>query len=186
MSTNYSNYSKLLYYMRAFSFVLHDLFNLFISLQLSDGSDYTTRRQMLVFDQNNLDLNITVPVLDNDIHEPLEDFFGRLETEDSSTTLTPNSTVIRILDDDCRLHEYIGPYAGTIVTITETSQIKASQWGIKIAVRCPQLKRKYCNDEFKIRLCVLIHDFYNSSHTSLHIGHRPLFANACGYRNKVP
>ena len=101
-----------------FSFVLHDLFNLFISLQLSDGSDYTTRRQTLVFDQNNLDLNITVPVLDNDIHEPLEDFFGRLETEDSSTTLTPNSTVIRILDDDCRLHEYIGPYAGTIVTIT--------------------------------------------------------------------
>lgn len=97
---------------------------MFILLQLSDGSDYTTTRQMLVFDQNNLDHNVTVPVLGNDIHEPLENFFGRLETEDSSTTLTPNSTVIRIFDDDCRLHEYIcrdhSHHNG------ETSQIKAS------------------------------------------------------------
>lgn len=97
---------------------------MFISLQLSDGSDYTTTRQMLVFDQNNLDHNVTVPVLGNDIHEPLENFFGRLETEDSSTTLTPNSTVIRIFDDDCRLHEYI--CRDHSHHNRETSQIKAS------------------------------------------------------------
>lgn len=77
----------------------------FTSLQLSDGSDYTTRTQTLTFDQNNMAFNVTVPVLDNDIHEPMESFFGRLETEDGNTTLNPNSTLIRILDDDCKLHE---------------------------------------------------------------------------------
>lgn len=77
----------------------------FTSLQLSDGSDYTTRTQTLTFDQNNMAFNVTVPVLDNDIHEPMERFLGRLETEDGNTTLNPNSTLIRILDDDCKLHE---------------------------------------------------------------------------------
>lgn len=96
---------------------------MFISLQLSDGSDYATTRQMLVFDQNDLD-HVTVQVLDNDIHEPLENFFGRLETEDSSTTLMPNSTVIHIFDNDCRLHEYI--CRDHSHHNRETSQIKAS------------------------------------------------------------
>ena len=83
-----------------FFFKLHNF------IKLSGGSDYTTRTpQTLVFDQNNMAFNITVPVLDNDIHEPVERFFGRLETEDGNTTLNPNSTLIRILDDDCKLHE---------------------------------------------------------------------------------
>lgn len=88
-------------YLHAFfSFKLHNF------IKLSGGSDYTTRTpQTLVFDQNNMAFNITVPVLDNDIHEPVERFFGRLETEDGNTTLNPNSTLIRILDDDCKLHE---------------------------------------------------------------------------------
>lgn len=87
-------------------FFFFQIAQFFTSIKLSGGSDYTTRTpQTLVFDQNNMAFNVTVPVLDNDIHEPVERFFGRLETEDGNTTLNPNSTLIRILDDDCKLHE---------------------------------------------------------------------------------
>ena len=65
-----------------------------------DGLDYSARTQVLTFDQNNVGFNISIPVLNDDIHEPAEDFFGRLMTGDSDVSLSPNSTRIRIIDDD--------------------------------------------------------------------------------------
>jgi len=69
-------------------------------LEPPDGLDYSARTQTLTFDQNNVGFNVSIPVLNDDIHEPEEDFFGRLMTDDEDALLSPNTTRIHIVDDD--------------------------------------------------------------------------------------
>ena len=54
----------------------------------------------LTFDRDNSRFPIPVNILDDEIHELNENFFGELATSDEDVILTPEQTMIRILDND--------------------------------------------------------------------------------------
>ena len=68
---------------------------------LSAGMDYVDRGTLLfTFSQFVTSFDIPYEILDNDIHENTEYFFSVLSTGDDRVSLSPNSTRIRILDND--------------------------------------------------------------------------------------
>ena len=54
----------------------------------------------LTFDRDNSQFSILVNILDDEIHELNENFFGELVTSDEDVILTPEQTMIRIVDND--------------------------------------------------------------------------------------
>ena len=54
----------------------------------------------LTFDRDNSRFPIPVNILDDEIHELNENFLGELATSDEDVILTPEQTMIRILDND--------------------------------------------------------------------------------------
>ena len=66
-----------------------------------DGVDYTSVGPIpLTFDRNNSEFPISIDILNDQVHELDEDFFGRLSTDDPDAILDPGQTRVRILDDD--------------------------------------------------------------------------------------
>ena len=66
-----------------------------------DGSDYTgVVQRLLTFDMNNSEFPIAINILDDNIHELDENFFGRLSTGDEDAVLEPGQTRVRIQNDD--------------------------------------------------------------------------------------
>lgn len=67
----------------------------------SDGSDYSDIGTIqLTFDMNNSEFPINIGIIDDVIHERVEDFFAQLTTDDGDITLDPMGTTVRILDND--------------------------------------------------------------------------------------
>ena len=52
---------------------------------------------------NNLQFAIPIDIVDDEIHELDENFFGRLSTVDEDAILQPGQTMIHILKDDGKL-----------------------------------------------------------------------------------
>ena len=66
-----------------------------------DGSDYTAIvPRTLTFDRNNLEFPIAINIIDDQVHELSEDFFGRLSSSDGDVFLMFQQTRIRIEDND--------------------------------------------------------------------------------------
>ena len=66
-----------------------------------DGSDYNAVvPRPLTFDMDNLEFSIPIDILDDQVHELNEDFFGRLSTTDGDVVLQPQETRVRIADND--------------------------------------------------------------------------------------
>lgn len=66
-----------------------------------DGSDYrAVAPTPLTFDRNNSIHSISIDIIDDQVHELNEDFFGRLSTVDEDVILDPQETRVRIADDD--------------------------------------------------------------------------------------
>lgn len=54
----------------------------------------------LTFDRNTSSFLIAIDIIDDQIHELSEDFFGRLSTTDGDVILQPQGTRVRITDND--------------------------------------------------------------------------------------
>ena len=54
----------------------------------------------LTFDRNTSSFLITIDIIDDQVHELSEDFFGRLSTTDGDVILQPQETRVRITDND--------------------------------------------------------------------------------------
>ena len=65
-----------------------------------DGSDYLGVTQSLTFDDGTTSITISISIIDNDVLEDNEEFFGQLATSVDSNVvmLEPASTTIEILD----------------------------------------------------------------------------------------
>ena len=77
------------------------VYSVFSILLHTDGSDYTgVVPRLLTFDMNNSEFPITINIIDDNIHELDENFFGRLSTDDEDAVLEPGQTRVRIQNDD--------------------------------------------------------------------------------------
>lgn len=67
-------------------------------------SDYQPTTQVLTFSGTTTQHSISISINDDDINEGPEQFFARLEFQnvdvDSTIALSPNTVVIRIIDND--------------------------------------------------------------------------------------
>ena len=54
----------------------------------------------LTFNMNNLAFAIPIDIINDNIHELDENFFGRLTTSDEDAILEPDQTIVNILNDD--------------------------------------------------------------------------------------
>ena len=78
-------------------------FKCFISsVPTIDGLDYTQLTRILTFDESTTFFTISLSIIDNEIHEGDEDFFGQLTTsaDPNLVILSLPSTTIIILDDE--------------------------------------------------------------------------------------
>ena len=64
--------------------------------------DYSGLSQQYTFDSDNLGFKVTVPILNDDTNEPMEQFIATVTTNTiqfPGVVLDPNQAVINILDD---------------------------------------------------------------------------------------
>ena len=54
----------------------------------------------LTFNMNNLAFAIPIDIINDNIHELDENFFGHLATSDEDAILEPDQTIVNILNDD--------------------------------------------------------------------------------------
>ena len=67
----------------------------------SDGSDYSAIvPRALVFDRNTPNFSIAIDIIDDQVHELIEEFLSRLSTNDGDVTLDPQQARVRIADND--------------------------------------------------------------------------------------
>ena len=66
-----------------------------------DGSDYSAvAPRPLTFDRDTSSFPIPIDIIDDQVHELSEDFFGHLSTTDEDVVLDPQETRVRIADND--------------------------------------------------------------------------------------
>ena len=66
-----------------------------------DGSDYNAvAPRVLIFDRDTSSFSIPIDIIDDQVHELSEEFFGRLSTADGDVILDPQETRVRIADND--------------------------------------------------------------------------------------
>ena len=66
-----------------------------------DGSDYNAIVPMvLTFDRDTSNFSIPINIIDDQVHELDEQFFGDLVTSDEDVILDPQRTRVRIADND--------------------------------------------------------------------------------------
>ena len=73
------------------------------NLLSAEGDDYMSVGPFqFTFDRNRVAYNINIPLVNDNVHEPTEQFSTSLSTNEDAyvVTLNPESTNIRILDDD--------------------------------------------------------------------------------------
>ena len=66
-----------------------------------DGSDYNAIvPRVLTFDRDTSSFSIPIDIIDDQVHELREQFFGGLVTSDEDVILDPQQTRVRIEDND--------------------------------------------------------------------------------------
>ena len=67
----------------------------------SAPGDYVTTTQLLVFGPAVTQINVSLPIADDDVNEAVEQFMVELVFDgDSSIVLAPSTAVVMIVDDD--------------------------------------------------------------------------------------
>lgn len=56
--------------------------------------------RVLTFDRDTSSFSIPIDIIDDQVHELSEEFFGRLSTADGDVILDPQETRVRIADND--------------------------------------------------------------------------------------
>ena len=71
----------------------------------TDGQDYNGTSVLLTFDDTVTSNLVTIPILDNNIHELAERFFGNLSSIEPANVvmLNPGGTTVEIIDDEGKL-----------------------------------------------------------------------------------
>ena len=65
------------------------------------SADYTTEALTLTFNPNNTCVDIPVPIIDDEICEDDEMFFGEISNpSDSDVTLNPTTATVTIMDNE--------------------------------------------------------------------------------------
>jgi len=65
-------------------------------------TDYTSTSQLLTFSDTNTRDGVTIPIIDDNINEAIEQFLGHLTlvTSGVNVQLSPQQTEVQIIDDD--------------------------------------------------------------------------------------
>ena len=84
----------------------------FTDFKIPDPGDYRSTTQILTFGPGRASqVNVIIPIVDDKVNEGIEQFFVRLALTDVSTDvdveLSPNETIIEIIDDDCKIQYYL-------------------------------------------------------------------------------
>ena len=69
-----------------------------------DPDDYDQVTQSLTFGPNNKQVQVAIPIVDDNVNEAIEQFFGllTLETTDANVEVNPSQATFEINDNDGR------------------------------------------------------------------------------------